>query len=1112
MTLVDVKSRCLAMSDFTSLFLVEAAAGTGKTSLMAGRVAMMLASGHQPDEIAAITFTEPAASELARRIRLTIDDLLADRVPDYMQAALPNRLGTEQKTALKLASARLDELTATTIHGFCQGIIRSHGVEAGLDPGARIVDAPLAEGLFLDVLSTWFARLLSDDGDVSNPVAVLAEQVPLKVLDLVRDLATLRRKHPDARAPRPDFAKRPDLDFGQAVDDFVRWQTGVPHDKWAAAIGSELQSLAAIYSGVFTQVPDFASLWRLRDPGRCRIFEKKKDLQLLSYALAASVFGAHEEEGGTTAALQLYAEVDRTWQELIGHVAAHLVWAMSSSLDDMLEAFAERKRAAAILDFDDLLIHARTLVRDHEEVRQAVGRRYKFILVDEFQDTDRVQAEILFSIAAWTRPSPWHEAVLRPGSLFLVGDPKQAIYRFRGADVEAYALSRRLIEAQPTGAILDVTANFRSQRAIIEHVNACFDVVLSTPSQPGYVALSATVPDRDYGVESVTRLTVEIDGKVYADRLREAEATRVAELCDRLIGNVEVVRPDKSITPLRAGDIALLSPSHADLWRYERALELRGLAVSSQAGQALMRRQETQDVLALLRVLADSSDTLAFGALMRGPLVGLSDQELLDISAALPESTTDLPVFFNVRTDPEQVGHALARAVLIDLQDLRKRTEITTPSLLLAEAIERLNARVIMAARYRNRNARALVNLDAIIERARRYAVSGLRAFVHDFQSDWERRTKVSEGRIDASEDAVEFVTIHSAKGLEWPVVIPINSTTELFRPEQFVYRQSDNSLHWMIGGVAPPELASARAEEGEEEARQRERIWYVACTRARDLLILPNLPQAAKASWFNAVDLHQDKVKEIDLSGLPENPRASLESERNGQDAAAFAAEAALVAASAPPLNWVRPSDHDPDRTGEAIDPVVVVETIGERIEAVGAGTTRGVVLHKLMEELLTGELSEPDVTARASELLAQLDAGDRDHGAARPGATEMGATALRTLALPEIAGIRSHLAPETPVWAEEGSALLAGRADALLIRGDVVEVAFDWKSDVQVSPTTRAAHVRQLERYLLATGARRGAVVYMSVGEIVWIGPALRADDSDAGGGSIAEAVAPL
>jgi CRISPR-associated exonuclease Cas4 len=199
------------------------------------------------------------------------------------------------------------------------------------------------------------------------------------------------------------------------------------------------------------------------------------------------------------------------------------------------------------------------------------------------------------------------------------------------------------------------------------------------------------------------------------------------------------------------------------------------------------------------------------------------------------------------------VAHPLARAVLGDLQGLRKRAPITSPSLILSEAIEKLSARVIMAARYRNRNARALANLDALIERARPYGVSGLRAFVRDLQAAWEQRTKISEGRIDAAEDAVEFVTIHSAKGLEWPVVIPINSTTQLRRADQFVYRQSDNSLHWMLGGVAPPELAQARAEEGEEEARQRERVWYVACTRARDLLILPNIPQAVKASWFSA-------------------------------------------------------------------------------------------------------------------------------------------------------------------------------------------------------------------------------------------------------------------
>ena len=107
-----------------------------------------------------------------------------------------------------------------------------------------------------------------------------------------------------------------------------------------------------------------------------------------------------------------------------------------------------------------------------------------------------------------------------------------------------------------------------------------------------------------------------------------------------------------------------------------------------------------------------------------------------------------------------------------------------------------------------------------------------------------QERTRVPEGRIDAAEDAIEIVTIHSAKGLEWPVVIPINSTTELYRGDQFVHRQSDNTLHWMLGGVAPPDLAAARAEESKEEADQRERIWYVACTRARDLLISPTFPK----------------------------------------------------------------------------------------------------------------------------------------------------------------------------------------------------------------------------------------------------------------------------
>ncbi|TGV11383.1 DNA helicase [Mesorhizobium sp. M8A.F.Ca.ET.173.01.1.1] len=1091
MTLADQEARRQAMTDFSSILLVEAAAGTGKTSLMAGRVAMMLAAGRHPGEIAAITFTELAASQLARRIRETVDKLLAGDVPAFLEAVLPQGLSEQQREALVVAFPRLDELTATTIHGFCQSVIRSHGVQAGLDPGARVVDATVADNLFMAELSAWFSHRLAADAAEGDPIVVLAEEIPLQVVDLIRELANLRRKHPDAQPILPSAGARPDIDFVQAVDDFDRWQVSAEPDKWLSDIAHEFRGLAQRYHDCLASKESFRALWRLCDPGTGRLFERK-GLQLKTYDEAARGFGAHRNDVGSNDGRELYETVVTAWSELVGHIASTLVCLLSTSLDQLLESYQARKRAAAVLDFDDLLIHVRSLVRDHDEVRQAIGQRYRYILVDEFQDTDGIQNEILFSIAATeARPGQWEKSELRSGALFLVGDPKQAIYRFRGADIEAYELCRQLVDGQDHGAVLEITANFRSLKPIIEHVNACFEPVFAKPSQPRYVALAPTLFEASHPLPCVARFTVEvaIEGRIYAEMFRETEAERVADICAALIGNVSIKRADKTSTPLQAGDIALLSPGHTELWRYERALEQRGLAVSSQAGQTLMRRQETQDILALLRVLADSSDTLAFGALMRGPLVGLSEQELLDITSALVEQH-DGQRFFTVRTDPELVQHAVARDILVELQRLRRRASIVTPSLILAEAIERLKVRVIMAARHRNRNARALVNLDALIERARGYSIAGLRAFIRDLQEDWERKARAQEGRIDAAKDAVEIVTIHSAKGLEWPIVIPVNSTTELYRPDQFVHRQSDNTLHWMLGGVAPPELAAARAAESLEEANQRERIWYVACTRARDLLILPHIPQASKDSWFSSIDLRQLDIPELDLTSFARREMPASASLPNEQSSDIFVAEQRCVEESAPPLVWRRPSEHDADRLGDPLEGVVTSESHIEHFEVVGAGARRGVILHKLMEELLTGELAgELGASVnRARELLSQLvtDVNDNEP---QPNPHEMGAAALRGLALPQIAKLRPHLVPEMAIWGRDEVSLIAGRADALAIIEDRVDAAIDWKSDVHPTPAAREEHVQQLRDYLSATGAMRGAIVYLTSGEIAWI-----------------------
>lgn len=1093
MTLVDETARCRALTALDETLLVEAAAGTGKTALMAGRCALLLASGVEPSAIAAITFTELAAGELSVRIRRMVEALLVGDTPPELRAALPSSgLSSAQRQALRAAAARLDDLTATTIHGFCQGIIRAYAVEANLDPGAAVMDGPQADAMFSAAFTRWLRARLSGDPTAAGAVGVLAADDPLRVVETLRDLARLRRERPTARAPSVDLSLRPDLDFTDAVESFERWFAGVPSEPRTADVLAGLRELAAFFTDAFAAPRSFAELWALTSTPRPG-FMKPNGLDWRAYATKGAwqkVAGA-DGQGLFAAAASQYEACRIAFATLMGQLGGALVEQLSGELDELLEDYAARKRAAAALDFDDLLIKARALVREHEPIRRALGARYRHIFVDEFQDTDPLQAEVIFALASDELPDRWIEALPRPGALFLVGDPKQAIYRFRGAHVAAYTAVRERFASRDPASIVQVIANFRSDPEILEHVNASFRGPLDAEGQPGYVALAPTLEPQEDGFPRAARITVDVTAlRVWQQRDAEAEA--VADLCRRLIGSVAVRRADGNRTPVMPGDIALLAPRGTELWRYERALEAQGLGVASQAGKALMRRQETQDVLALLRALADPFDTLAFGAFLRGPMVGLTEARLLAITAALPVGPDGVQAF-TVQTDPALVADSEARAALEALQALRRRAASATPAALLAEAIERLKLRVVLALRTGDRGGRANANLDALVTLAQPYRVQGLSAFVASLSAAWASSAPVSEGRIDESETAVSLVTIHSAKGLEWPVVIPVNTVTNLRAPDQFVHRQSDDTLHWVLGGLPPPHLAAAQAEEAASEAWERERLWYVAMTRARDLLVLPDIVGASPASWARVVNLQTSRLPEIDLAALTPAPRARPAADPNHQTAEVFAAEAAAVAAAAPPVLWRRPSDNDADRV--EVEEVDTSEAAGDLLEAprlAGAGRVRGILLHKLMEELVTGELSTDAtaVAARAAELgeeLQALEMLDPVH----PDPAECAATALRARALPELAGLWPSLHAEVPLFATDtDGTLVAGRADALSVVDGRVEVVVDWKSDLNPTPEERSAHVGQVTTYLRVTGARRGAVVYLSRGQVVWVG----------------------
>jgi ATP-dependent exoDNAse (exonuclease V) beta subunit len=1097
--LADEKARLRALTDLLATLLVEAAAGTGKTALMAGRLTMLLASGVEPGNVAAITFTELAASELATRVHRFIDELLAGRMPDAMIRALPGGLDEPHRAALTAAAGKLDELTITTIHGFCQAIIHSYAVEADIDPGAQILDAANAESAFESVFEQWLRRRLAGPASAGDPIVTLSRDEPRRIVPTLHKLACLRRDHRSARSLPADLSGRPDIDLVDAVSEFERWLAQSPAEPKTAEMVGELETLATFYADSVASLPDFPQLWQLAHPPRLACMRGRDSFDLKPYRCKT----AWEKAAGKAAGARLneqaeilFGRVNDCYRELLGRIATALIAILSHELDEVLRDYESFKRAAAVLDFDDLLHRACALVRKHEPVRRDLGARYRHIFVDEFQDTDPIQAEILFLIAADDRPGKWQEGKLRPGALFMVGDPKQAIYRFRGADIGSYGQAREAIKRSWPDNIIQITANFRSRPDILTHVNKCFAAPLNATGQPGYVPLEPTLPPSEPDAPCVVKLKVDLPLQPSADVIRDEEAAAVAALCARLIGCLTIRDPVGNEALLAPSDIALLAPTGTELWRYEAAFERQGLPIASQAGKGFFRRQEIQDLLALTRTLADARDTLALGALLRGPLVGLTEEELLDITAALPARPDQLDALprLSLLTDPALVAHPGVRDALSVLRNLRRRSRYTAPMLLLSEAIERLTIRPILATRDGDHRARATANVDALLELARPYAVKGLKRFAHDLSKKWELSQPWSEGTVDAESNTIQVTTMHSAKGLEWPVVIPINTATLRRSREPFVHRPADDTLHWLLGDVVPPELDRALQADEESLAREQERLLYVACTRARDLLILPELSGAGQNSWARIVDLGHRELPTIDLSRLVPGalPRPQADPP-NPQTADIFEAQRVAINDAVSPLSWLRPSDGDLDRM--PITEVVAIDVFEapEGEMPVGPGRVRGLILHKLMEEILTGEIAEEAqaLASRAEVLMRELVIDSTSEGKA-PSKDEIARTVLKTLGLPDITALRPALVPELPVYDmfDDGQTALAGRADAVALEDGIASAVLDWKSDIAPTNEDIQTHAAQLRQYMTAVGAARGALVYMTSGTVHWIG----------------------
>nr|WP_321266571.1 UvrD-helicase domain-containing protein [Alcaligenes faecalis] len=1116
--LKDDGARRDAISLHDRSILVEAGAGSGKTAVMAGRIAAMLAEGVAPRSIAAVTFTELAASELLSRVREFVADLSAGTIATELRVALPDGLSQTHCDNLAAASAAIDEITCSTIHGFCQRLIKPYPAEADIDPGAGVMDRNQADLTFLEIVDGWLRERLS--GGQGGILAELVLHSPGETVALIHKIAENMRRRPTLTAPPVSPLGGHLTAFRQATADFANFMdsTSAAEPETVTIVERLAEMATAVANGPDPATP--AGLVRLltarphpdlcTKTGAFASYRKKG-----KWAATAKQAGLSKADGDrlNDAAETHYTACCDAWVALAQAIAGHALAALIDEARPILQRYRDHKRASAQLDFDDLIFTARDLLRDHNAVRQALGQRFTHVLVDEFQDTDPLQTEIFWRLCGEPvdGDDDWTRFQIRPGALFLVGDPKQAIYRFRGADVGAYVQARDAFRAQDPGSLLSISTNFRSCASILTFVNERFEAVLSADGQPGFTALEPFHDDR--GGLCVAALDIAVadeNGKASAEQQRDVEADAIAELCARLIESHPIIdRRSGTERPCQPGDIALLAPTGAELWRYEEALERRGIPVATQAGKGLFRRQEVQDLIALTRVLADRRDTLALGALLRGPLVGLTEENLLDIIWELPRSEEQperIPRL-DLSIDPAVIAHPLTRDVIERLQSLSRRGNSTTPHELLSQAVDVLRVRPLLLERHRGQAERALANVDLYLSLSTGYAVRGLRAFAEAMTAAWSDEARAVEGRPDAQEEAVALFTMHAAKGLEWPIVIPVNTMTGVMAPDNAVIDRQTETFYCPVLGVAPEGYETARQAEKEELDRERIRLWYVAATRARELLVLPRLDATpSKSAWIGLVDLSLADLPGLDVSHLPAGLAAAGAGAGNTQTRESFAAEAEAIAAAQTRLTWLAPS-RDENAAGSVMREEEAALWTGsgddqppelDAVAPVQGGRERGLILHKLMEEVLTGETQEEEdaLTERAGYLIRALGQSPVANPATGLSAQELAACVARALALPDIAALRPGLLAEFPVYSAQAAdgveTATAGIADALTLTAEGrPAVVVDWKSDVTPTPGTLDHYRAQVRAYLDMTGAERGLIVLMTSGTVIPVLP---------------------
>jgi ATP-dependent helicase/nuclease subunit A len=855
--LSDAPAREAIATNLDDTLIVEAAAGTGKTTELVGRIVTILAEGRaEVSEIVAVTFTEKASGELKLRLRERLD-----------LARTAASADTERRARLDRALKGLEEAHVSTIHGFCADLLRERPVEARIDPLFEVLTESSSARLFDEAFGGWLQEQLADPPEgVRRALRRSAFGGNEGPIDRLRKAAWDLAQWRDFTAAwtRPPFDRRREINEALAeLHDFAVL-TGHASSKNnplyactepARRLNDEIalqrspgeDEAAADYEG-----------WEaaLVDLSRDRTFANVKTGRGALYADGVT------RDRVLKARVSLKARLDQF------HMAADadLVALLQGDLRGALDRYDELKARVGALDFLDLLLGARDLVRDNAQVRRGFQERFKRIFVDEFQDTDPLQAEILLLLAAdHDGETDWRRARPRPGTLFLVGDPKQSIYRFRRADVAVY---REVCDRLTTlGAkLVYLNTSFRSVPEIQACVNNAFAPVMTGDPlvlQAPYVRLAPhrpALPDQP----AIVTLPVPEPYKwryVTAGAIEQSMPASVAAFVDWVLHESRwkaTERSGEAPVNVTAKHICVLFRRFVswqnDVTRpYVEALEARGIPHILVGGRAFHEREEVEAIRAALAAIEWPDDELSVFATLRGPLFAVGDEALLEWTHYFRTTTPQgfrryalhpfrVPAAFEGDA-PDEIGHLRPIADgLTLLKRLHRRRNYVPVSETLHELLGATRAHVGFA--LRTGGEQALANAFHVAELARQFEAGGgisFRGFVEELRLAAETAVAAEAPILEEDSDGVRMMTVHKAKGLEFPIVILADLSCNLSRPEPGRWIDPDRGLCVLkLGGWVPHDLRYQGQLEVARDRAEGERLAYVAATRARDVLVVP--------------------------------------------------------------------------------------------------------------------------------------------------------------------------------------------------------------------------------------------------------------------------------